>query len=109
MSQFVHIAPGDIWGPNQERKDVALAKKTWACRSCMLVKRGVEGVDIRLDSVLDIAKPLNFVWESVGLVWRELLAPVSAKVLRRDLYFGRVYNDTGTEYEGWSTFHGRYR
>ena len=109
MDTFYWIYPGNVWSAHQAPDDAALAKETWTCSGCRLVRPGVQSVDVRLNSNSGLDKPLTFVWISIGLVWRDLLGPIPSEILTRKLHFGRVLRLDGNPLEGWATFHGRRR
>ena len=90
--------------------DLENARRTWMCPGCHRPLPNTGAIDVRLESPVQLHKPMTAVSEGViGIALRELLLQIDPVSLHRDLFLGRVFRSDGTLLDRWATFRGRHQ
>lgn len=85
------------------------ARHDWLCHGCNFAKPGYGPIDVTIQNPGPEDAPLNFVYGfGVPIAKRTFLESFGDEVLGRDLLFGRVFVEGGSELADWVSFRGQH-
>jgi len=86
------------------------AAMTWLCTGCGYPKPGTGAVDVRIQQSDPGNVALSFVFgNGIAIARKAFLAGLGEKVIRSDLFLGRVFGPDGNLLPNWTTYRGRRR
>ncbi len=107
--EYFHLHTSTMNSCSMSNVAALTAKQTWLCPGCNCPKPSQAAIDVTLQEPEPQDAPLNFVYGfGVPLANKAFLECLGEAVIR-DLYVGRVFNESGEEVPDWLTFRGKSR